>query len=153
MEDVLGTFSGVAVSYWDGPVALSFTVAESDNEDYGNVMLTGKYMGLPCTDGNIYADFNPDSGVLRIYSGQLFLNHPTAGKVIFAVNGVEYTDLHMKEKGVLSAPSDWFGAYLYDLGSWVDIYTDCELVLQTSEEETAANSVPALPMNLVGRTL
>ncbi len=138
LEDVLGTYAGEAVSYWDGPLELSFTVAESDDPESGNVMITGSYMGLPCSAGNIYADFNGDAGTLTIASGQVFY---TEGEdlIFFAVNGADYVQLMMPESGVLTAPSAWFGAYINGAG-WYDAYTECYLVKQEATEgaETAA---------------
>ena len=150
LEDVIGTYSGEANSYWNGPVDLAFTIAASDNAEKGNVMITGSYMGLTCSDGNIYGNFDCDGGVLRLYSGQTFFVHPTAGPVFFAVNGADYVDIKMPESGVLTSPSAWFGAYIKDAG-WYDAFTSCYLEKQAADAgaAAAAASVP----ELVGKAL
>lgn len=153
LEDVLGTFAGDALSYYNGPITMQLTVAASDNPEYGNVMLTESFLGLPCPDGNIYADFDPDAGILRVYDGQLFLNHPSAGRVIFAVNGADYTDIKMPQAGVLATPSDWFGVYLYDAGGWNEVVTDMYLVKQPAADGAAVKSAPELKVRTVGKAL
>lgn len=138
LDDVIGSYSGPATSYFNGDSEISLTIVESDDKSKGNVMLTS-YLGLPCSASSIYADFNVDAGTLTIQDWQLFLNHPTAGAVYFAVNS-EAGDpvvLEMPTSGILTNPSLWFGAFLDDLDGWYDIYMTCEL---SKVEETAAAS-------------
>lgn len=155
LEDVIGTYSGQGMSYFQGAaVALGFTVAESDNPELGNVMITGSYMGLPCSAGNIYADFDGDGGILRVYDWQKFFVHPSAGDVYFAINGADYVDIKMPESGVLASPSEWFGAYIDGAqGGWFDVYTDIYLVKQPATEGAAVTSVPELKARTVGKAL
>ena len=138
LEDVLGTYAGTAESYWNGPTDLSFTIVESDDPEAGNVMITGSFMGLPCNAGDIYADFNGDAGTLTIASGQVFFVQDE-DIVFFAVNGADYTTLMMPESGVLTSPSDWFGAYI-DGAGWYDAFTDCNLVKQEAAATVAATA-------------
>ena len=138
LEDVLGTYAGTAESYWNGPCEFAFTIVESDDAEAGNVMITGSYMGLPCNAGNIYADFNCDAGTLTIASGQVFYEDDE-NIVFFAVNGADYTTLMMPESGVLTTPSDWFGAYINGAG-WYDAYTDCYLEKQEAAATVAPNA-------------
>lgn len=140
LEDIVGTYAGPAISYWNGQGELAFTIAESDDPSLGNVMITESYMGLPCSAGNIYADFDFHGGLLTIPDWQLFFQHPTAGDVYFALNGADYMTLYMGESGVLSSPSVWFGAYIESAG-WYDIYTDCLLTKQASQPAAVTTSV------------
>jgi len=153
LDDIVGTYEGTAESYFDGPSTLGFTVAESDDPTKGNVMITGSYMGLPCSAGNIYADFDVISGILRVYDWQLFLVHPSAGNVLFAVNGADYVDFKVIESGSISAPSAWFGAYI-DGAGWYDIYTDCNLTRQAATTNaTAAAAAPEFKVRATSRVL
>ncbi len=153
LDDVIGTYAGEAESYFNGPTALAITVAESDDPEKGAVMLTGSYMGLPCM-APIYGDFDVDGGILTIYDSQLFFQNESAGRVLFAVNGADYVDLKVPQSGVITSPSEWFGAYLYDMGNWFDIYTDCYLVRQAEEgAAVAAASAPELIARTSGKAL
>lgn len=153
LDDVIGTYAGEAESYFNGPTALAITVAESDDPEKGAVMLTGTYMGLPC-QSPIYGDFDTDSGLLRLYDWQCFFTHSTLGDVYFAISGADYVDLKVPQSGVITSPSEWFGAYLESQNGWVDIFTDCTLVRQAEEEAApAAASVPELTVRSFGRAL
>lgn len=153
LDDVIGTYAGEAESYFNGPTALAITVAESDDPEKGAVMLTGSYMGLSCM-APIYGDFDVDGGILTIYDSQLFFQNESAGRVLFAVNGADYVDLKVPQSGVITSPSEWFGAYLYDMGGWFDIYTDCYLVRQAEEgAAVAAASAPELIARTSGKAL
>lgn len=149
LEDVLGNYAGEATSYWNGPLSLSFTIAESDDPEMGNVMITGSFLGLPCSAGNIYAEFNGDAGTLTISSGQVFFVQGES-IVFFAVNGADEVTLNMPESGVLTAPSAWFGAYINGSG-WYDALTDCYVVKQDAAAAAAAPS--AVKFNLVGKAI
>ena len=151
LDDVLGTYEGVSDSYFYGEDVLKLTVAESDNEEYGNIMLTS-YMGIKC-QSPIYGDFNFDSGVLRLYDGQLFYTHAEYGRFIFAVNNEDYVDLKVLESGTISSPSVWFGAYLYDMNGWYDVYTDVALERVETPAATAAVANVADLKVLEARTL
>lgn len=153
LEDVVGTYEGQGFSYFENAaVPLGFTVAESDDPEKGNVMITGSYMGLPCSAGNIYADFDGDGGILRVYDEQVFFVHPSAGPVLFAINGAAYVDIKMPESGVLASPSEWFGAYI-DGAGWFDVYTDIYLVKQPAADGAAVTAAPELKARTVGKAL
>ena len=96
-------------------------------------MLTS-YLGFPCSESSIYADFDTDKGTLTIPDWQLFLVHPKAGELYFAVNSDkgEPLVLEMPAAGTLTNPNIWFGAFIYEAGRWYDIYTDCYLVKTTA---------------------
>lgn len=152
LADVLGTYSGEATSYFNGATSLTLTVSESDNPEEGNIMLTGSYLGLPIQNP-IYGNFDCVSGVLRVYDWQHFLTHPTAGPVLFAVNNeIGYVDFKVPQSGVITSPSDWFGAYIYNAGGWYDIFTDCTLV-RAETSASAVTSVPEIKVLHVGRYL
>lgn len=152
LDDVVGTYSGEAESYFNGPAALEITVAESDNAEMGTIMLTGAYMGFPC-QAPIYGDFDTDSGVIRIYDWQHFFTHPTAGDIYFAINEAAYVDFKVPQSGVITSPSAWFGAYLdAEQGGWLDIYTECHLTRQ-AEETVSVTSLPEVSVASFGRVL
>ena len=142
LEDIVGTYSGEALSYFKGETVTSMTIAESDDPKKGNVMIT-MFDGFPCTEG-VYGNFDFVSGKLSIPDWQLMFIHASAGHVYFAVNtnDGEPVVFNVLEPGVLSAPSLWFGIYLADLGGWNSLYQDCTLVRQTPSE-TVSTSMKA----------
>lgn len=129
VEDVLGTYqhegnSGYGAAYNEEP--WTFTIAESDDAEKGNVMLTS-YYDLPC---QIYADWDGDAGILTIIDeGNLtYVN----GFIIEEENyyfefyltgyyhylaGAEATGapmkLYMKEVGTFYSGNDFFGYWYY----------------------------------------
>lgn len=129
LEDVLGTYTVNGYEYdFDSkqPVAFgpeSLTIAESNDKTKGNVMITD-YFGMKCIKP-VYATFNVDAGTLTITEWQVFSLTQLAGAdtedesddayayFYHSSNNEEDLVLKMKEPGVLSEPSDAFGAYIF----------------------------------------
>lgn len=123
LNDIIGTYTVEAESYWDGPITDSFVIEASDNAAKGNVMFTSIY-GDKC-DTNVYADFDCDLGVLTIPDYQPIWSMPE-GTYYFAINGADFVTLSMPKSGTLTGPSEWFGYYFEgksdaDSG-WGDIF-------------------------------
>lgn len=129
LDDVLGTYSVEGYQYdFDtkgaklfGPESL--TIAKSDDPSKGNVLITN-YFGVPC-NLPLYADFDINAGTLTIFEWQPFYQFLYAGGdtedtsddvpawLYHTSNSEEDVVLNMRSPGVLGAPSDLFGAYIY----------------------------------------
>lgn len=71
LEDIVGSYAFTAQSaYGRGPQAGTWTIAESDNPEKGNVMFTEMY-STECVQ-NVYATFDMVSGTLKVPSLQLY---------------------------------------------------------------------------------
>ena len=83
------------------------------------------YFGIPCIKP-VYADFDVDAGKLTIFEWQRFYatlykggdtpddkSDDVVAYFYHSSNNEEDLVLNMYESGVLSNPSDYFGAYLY----------------------------------------
>ena len=146
-EDIIGTFSGQALSYfYEEYYQSSFVIEKSDNPEKGNVMIT-EFDGFECNASPIYATFTPNSGILEIVGGQEFATQ--AGP--FDPEGTVFYDLYfwtydktvrfsMPEAGVLAAPHDWYGIGLTGTEYQYDIYTDCYLEKVQEEDDDAGKT-------------
>lgn len=130
INDVVGTYN-VTGSEYDftskKPIAFepkTLTIVKSDDSEKGNVMITN-YFGIPCIKP-VYADFDVDAGKLTIFEWQRFYatlykggdtpddkSDDVVAYFYHSSNNAEDLVLNMYESGVLSNPSDYFGAYLY----------------------------------------
>ena len=130
INDVIGTYN-VTGSEYDftskKPIAFepkTLTIVKSDDSKKGNVMITN-YFGIPCIKP-VYADFDVDAGKLTIFEWQVFYarlyqggdtpddeSDDAVAYYYHSSNNGEDLVLNMYESGVLSNPSDYFGAYLY----------------------------------------
>ena len=130
INDVVGTYN-VTGSEYDftskEPIAFepkTLTIVKSDDSKKGNVMITN-YFGIPCIKP-VYADFDVDAGKLTIFEWQRFYaklykggdtpddkSDDVVAYFYHSSNNEEDLVLNMYESGVLSNPSDSFGAYLY----------------------------------------
>ena len=130
INDVVGTYN-VTGSEYDftskKPIAFepkTLTIVKSDDSKKGNVMITN-YFGIPCIKP-VYADFDVDAGKLTIFEWQRFYatlykggdtpddkSDDVVAYFYHSSNNEEDLVLNMYESGVLSNPSDSFGAYLY----------------------------------------
>lgn len=130
LDDVIGNYEALGYEYdfstkelaAFGPETL--TIKASNNPAQGNVMITN-YFGIPCK-APVYADFNVNAGTLTIFEWQAFYDTLYQGgdtpddksddvvaNYYHSSNNEEDLVLNMYESGVLSNPSDSFGAYLY----------------------------------------
>lgn len=84
VADILGTYTVSGLSPFeeeDVPVSYPLEIKASDNEDYGNVMITNV---LGFTEGAaLYCEFDGDAGTLLIYEGDIFIGDKTAGYCTF----------------------------------------------------------------------
>lgn len=130
INDVVGTYNVTGSEYdfsSDKPIAFepkTLTIVKSDDSEKGNVMITN-YFGIPCIKP-VYADFDVDAGKLTIFEWQVFYarlyqggdtpddkSDDVVANFYHSSNNQEDLVLNMYESGVLSNPSDSFGAYLY----------------------------------------
>ncbi|MCI6428726.1 MAG: hypothetical protein MR809_07605 [Rikenellaceae bacterium] len=130
INDVVGTYNvtGSEYDFSSGkPIAFepkTLTIVKSDDSEKGNVMITN-YFGIPCIKP-VYADFDVDAGKLTIFEWQRFYatlykggdtpddkSDDVVAYFYHSSNNGEDLVLNMYESGVLSNPSDYFGAYLY----------------------------------------
>lgn len=129
LDDVLGTYTVEGYQYdFDTKGAKPFgpeflTIAKSDDPSKGNVLITN-YFGVPC-NLPLYADFDINAGTLTIFEWQPFYQFLYAGGdtedtsddvpawLYHTSNSEEDVVLNMRSPGVLGAPSDLFGAYIY----------------------------------------
>lgn len=69
LEDVLGTYTATGTNAFTGEsVSYQLVIEKSDNEEYGNVMITD-YLGF---DGKLYCEYNGDAGYLKIWEYDIF---------------------------------------------------------------------------------
>lgn len=129
LDDVVGSYSGTGYANNKGEIAVSLTIAESDNQEKGNVMIT-QFMGIPCSTP-IYGNFNVDSGVFNIYGEQPFYSYVddndtpdddtddvTVSYVFYTYDNY-YLNLSMQESGKLGNPDDYFGIAIAEDGNLV----------------------------------
>ena len=119
LEDVLGTYTfnttSAYASYGYGPYAEPVVIAESDNAEKGNIMLTG-VLGESYTPLKIYATFDPDGGTITIKGGQVVTawNHPLRNE--------DGTDYQRDADGNIITEARFMVLYLADGSS--SYYTD-----------------------------
>lgn len=76
LEDVLGTYTATGTNAFTGEsVSYQLVIEKSDNEEYGNVMITD-YLGF---EGNLYCEYNGDAGYLKIWEYDIFAGTQEAG--------------------------------------------------------------------------
>ena len=137
LDDIIGSYQYTCASAYTGdPVTGTWTIAESDDPEEGNVMFTEMY-GTECI-ANVYAKFDTVSGTLTVPSLQLyganekyyfaFCSSDNSGNVsnvdvVFAV----------PQPGVINGQSGLFGDAAvdpasYDILGFFEIYYDFEAV-------------------------
>ena len=137
LDDIIGSYQYTCASAYTGdPVTGTWTIAESDDPEEGNVMFTEMY-GTECI-ANVYAKFDTVSGTLTVPSLQLyganekyyfaFCSSDNSGNVsnvdvVFAV----------PQPGVINGQSGLFGDAAVDPASYeilgfFDIYYGFEAV-------------------------
>ena len=126
VEDVLGTYqndgaSAYGATYNEDP--WTFTVAKSDDDEAGNVMITN-YYGL---DTQIYAEWDGDAGTLTIptnedwvfvngfMDGPYYIEYYLTGYYSGLASASDGRDivLYMKEKGSFYDGNDYPGYFYY----------------------------------------
>ena len=147
LEDIIGSYQYTCASAYSGdPVTGTWTIAESDNPEKGNVMFTEMY-STECM-ANVYAQFNTVSGTLTVPSLQLY----AAGETyIYAFcssdNNGEVSDVDVvfavPQPGVINGQSGYFGDAAVDPSSYsilgfFDIYFGFEAVRGQAATASAA---------------
>lgn len=161
LEDIVGTYDLVEVSAFTGTPGVSeLVIAESDDEKKGNVMFTS-YGGVDCEKTPIYADFDFDSGILEVPSGQVFgsikdqegTEYQLALATGVVKDGSVYLDFddetpitfEVPQSNTFAGPGYYYGIYVLDEeGTSVDImdlYYATQATLASEEEEEAPAAV------------
>lgn len=130
IDDILGTYSYTGVNPLNGnPVAGQMVIAESDNPEEGNFMITS-FAGLECMVP-IYGSFDFDAGSVSIYGEQPFYNFmddadtpddetdDVSNTYVFYTYQYNYLNMTMTSSGVLSNPNDYFGIAVAQNGQLV----------------------------------
>ena len=148
LEDIIGTYNYSCASAYSGdPVTGTWTIAESDNPEKGNVMFTEMY-STECVT-NVYAQFDPVSGTLTVPSLQLY---GANDKYLFAFcssdNNGNVSDVDVvfavPQAGVINGQSGYFGDAAinpadYSILGFFDVYYGFEAV----RAQATAKSAPA----------
>lgn len=148
LEDIIGTYNYSCASAYSGdPVTGTWTIAESDNPEKGNVMFTEMY-STECM-ANVYAQFDPVSGTLTVPSLQLY---GANDKYYFAFcssdNNGNVSDVDVvfavPQAGVINGQSGYFGDAAinpadYSILGFFDVYYGFEAV----RAQATAKSAPA----------
>ena len=88
VEDVIGTYEVSGVNAITGAsVSYNMTIVASDDEEYGNVMITD-FLGFA---GKLYCEFNGDSGELLMYEYDIFAGSKDSGYCIYFVGDGDKT--------------------------------------------------------------
>lgn len=130
LDDILGTYRGsfttvIAIGKnWTGEVVIS----ESDDEEYGNVMIEG-FVGMP---EPLYATFDPVYGTLSIETQQLLGMAESFDYLFstFSVSGsslglsLDPTTFQVPAPGRIQSPDHYFGiiAVTGSTASFIDAY-------------------------------
>ena len=137
LEDIIGSYQYTCASAYSGdPVTGTWTIAESDDPEKGNVMFTEMY-STECVS-NVYAQFDPVSGTLTVPSLQLY---GANDKYLFAFcssdNNGKVSDVDVvfavPEAGVINGQSGYFGDAVinpadYSILGFFDVYYGFEAV-------------------------
>lgn len=137
LEDIVGSYAFTAQSaYGTGPLAGTWTIAESDNPEKGNVMFTEMY-STECVQ-NVYATFDMVSGTLKVPSLQLYA---AGAKYLYAFcssdnsGKVSNMDVYFSvpAPGLINGQSCLFGDAAvdptsYEIVGFFELYTGFEAV-------------------------
>ena len=147
LDDIIGSYQYTCASAYNGnPVTGTWTIAESDNPEKGNVMFTEMY-STECM-ANVYAQFNTVSGTLTVPSIQLY----AAGEqYLYAFcssdNNGNVSDVDVvfavPQPGVINGQSGYFGDAAVDPASYsvlgfFDLYYGFEAVRGQAATASAA---------------
>lgn len=157
LEDIIGSYQYTCASAYSGdPVTGTWTIAESDNPEKGNVMFTEMYSS-ECM-ANVYAQFDTVSGTLTVPSLQLY----AAGEqYLYAFcssdNSGQVSDVDVvfavPQPGVINGQSGYFGDAAVDPASYsilgfFDIYYGFEAVRNSAPAPAAAPARKAVRAGL-----
>lgn len=137
LEDIIGSYQYTCASAYSGDLVTgTWTIAESNNPEKGNVMFTEMY-STECV-ANVYAQFDPVSGTLTVPSLQLY---GANDKYLFAFcssdNNGKVSDVDVvfavPQAGVINGQSGYFGDAAinpadYSILGFFDVYYGFEAV-------------------------
>lgn len=167
IADLVGTYEGAYYCAFDGKwYIMDLTVAESDNAEKGNVMITSGFSPYFEFTKPVYATFDVDGGTLTIPSAQLFGTF-TSGEVTYgvAVFASDSSANPISSPAVFSVPEagvitggGLFGYMLVDLATmsvvdWFDISGGYDLERVEAGASAAVTSAPAAKRIPVGTSL
>lgn len=158
LDNIIGDWEFTGVSAFDGSaVPGTMTIAASDDEESGNVMITS-FMGIPCM-APVYATFDIHSGSLSVYGEQAFYQEVDDADTpddasddatytyFFYTNANEYLNLKMPQADVLASPDDIFGVVYAVNGSltgWMYAFADFEGAKVPAAESAAVTSLSSI---------
>ena len=101
IDDIAGTYEVSSLNAFTGTAspAYPFVIRKSDNEEYGNVVVTN-YLGI---EGKLYGTFNVHSGVLTMKEYDIFAGNEESGYCTF-FNKEEIAEFNMSTPGVITTP-------------------------------------------------
>jgi hypothetical protein len=146
LEDIIGSYQYTCASAYSGdPVTGTWTIAESDNPEKGNVMFTEMYSS-ECM-ANVYAQFDTVLGTLTVPSLQLYGANE---KYLFAFcssdNNGKVSDVDVvfavPQPGVINGQSGYFGDAAinpadYSILGFFDVYYGFEAVRAQATTKSA----------------
>ena len=146
LEDIIGSYQYTCASAYSGdPVTGTWTIAESDNPEKGNVMFTEMYSS-ECM-ANVYAQFDTVAGTLTVPSLQLYGANE---KYLFAFcssdNNGNVSDVDVvfavPQAGVINGQSGYFGDAAinpadYSILGFFDVYYGFEAVRAQATSKSA----------------
>lgn len=158
LDNIIGDWEFTGVSVIDGSaVPGTMTIAASDDEESGNVMITS-FMGIPCM-APVYATFDIHAGSLSVYGYQAFYQEVDDADTpddasddatytyFFYTNANEYLNLKMPQADVLATPDDIFGVVYAVNGSltgWIYAFADFEGAKVPAAESAAVTSLSSI---------
>lgn len=158
LDNIIGDWEFTGESAFDGSaVPGTMTIAASDDEESGNVMITS-FMGIPCM-APVYATFDIHAGSLSVYGYQAFYQEVDDADTpddasddatytyFFYTNANEYLNLKMPQADVLASPDDIFGVVYAVNGSltdWIYAFADFEGAKVPAAESAAVTSLSSI---------
>jgi len=101
VDDIAGTYEVSSLNAFTGTAspAYPFVIQKSDNEEYGNVVVTN-YLGI---EGKLYGTFNVHSGVLTVEEYDIFAGNESSGFCTY-FNDEDIAEFNMSTPGVITSP-------------------------------------------------
>ena len=112
LADIVGNYNFTGIDgFTEETVNETMVIAESNNPEKGNVMLTS-YFGIPCM-APIYGSFDLDKGTLTVNNSQAFYQFTKEGVqytfYYFTYGGAPSVTYSVPSPGVINNPSGYFG--------------------------------------------
>ncbi len=122
IDDIAGAYEVSSFNAFTGAAspAYPFVIQKSDNEEYGNVVVTN-YLGI---EGKLYGTFNVHSGTLKVEEYDIFAGDEKSG-VCTAFYNAGVAVFSMSTPGEITS-SNYIGAASVADGSATGYYVDAE---------------------------